>query len=373
MARIRLWTESVPPSVALPRRLTQTMRAHGGLIAGAAAVAALLVAAAALIASTGGGPTPFVHVLYLPVLLAAIVGKSWGGLAVGLVAGVLSSPLVTAASEPAGASAVRGLMFMLIGWAFGEAHEVLGRRLRDGKELVQKLATVQARTLSTFASTVDLRDKPTSGHSSRDAHNARAIGDAVGLAQETLRAVYWAGLLHDLGKIAIPERILQKPGSLTADEIETMRRHSDIGANLLLSVSGDLRDIADGVRSHHERWDGSGYPRRLERDAIPLVGRIVAVVDVFEALTCDRPYRQPQPVTEVLAFIRDKRGTWFDPDLVPILEDLYWSGEIFTAASVATQLPVEEPPVVVPSPGEAESALRVATRSDYHLGSSGRP
>jgi HD-GYP domain-containing protein (c-di-GMP phosphodiesterase class II) len=188
-----------------------------------------------------------------------------------------------------------------------------------------------------------------------------------------LRAVYWAGLLHDLGKIAIPERILQKPGSLTEDEITTMRRHSDIGANLLLSVSPDLRQIADGVRAHHERWDGSGYPNRLKAEEIPLEGRIVAVVDVFEALTCSRPYRRPQPVPEVLEYIRQRKGSWFDPDLVPILEDLYWAGEIYTAASVQTQLPVEEPPVVIETVPADASVLQIAGRPDYHLGSSGRP
>jgi HD-GYP domain-containing protein (c-di-GMP phosphodiesterase class II) len=248
--------------------------------------------------------------------------------------------------------------------------------LRHGQELVKKLSTVQARTLSTFASTVDLRDKPTSGHSSRVAHNARAVGMAVGLAQETLRAVYWAGLLHDLGKIAIPERILQKPGSLTPDEITTMRRHSDIGANLLLSVSADLRQIADGVRTHHERWDGSGYPRRMHDEEIPLVGRMVSVVDVFEALTCSRPYRRPQPVPEVLEFIRQRKGKWFDPELVPILEDLYWSGEIYTAASVHAQLPVEEPPIDITDDSAESSVLQtvdVATTTWARAGDRSRP
>ena len=340
---------------------------------GAIGVGALLLACGLLITSTGGGPTPFVHLLYVPVVVAAVVGKSWGGLLVGLLAGLISSPVVTGAGEPAGAWAVRTLIFALIGWAFGEAHDLLERRLSQGKQLLKKLSTVQARTLSTFASTVDLRDKPTSGHSSRVAHNARALAKAVGLAQETLRAVYWAGLLHDLGKIAIPARILQKPGSLTPDEITTMRRHSDIGANLLLSVSADLRQIADGVRSHHERWDGSGYPRQMHGEEIPLVGRIVSIVDVFEALTCSRPYRQPQPVPEVLEFVRDRKGTWFDPDLVPLLEDLYWNGDIYTAASVQTQLPVEEPPIVIETDDAPESVLQIAGRRTYHLGSSGRP
>lgn len=375
MSRLRLWTEPRTASLAAPRGLFDSLRDAQGrkLVLGGIAVTGSLVACTALIMSTGGGPTPFVHLLYLPVLLAAALFKSWGGLAVGLVAGLISGPLATGNLGPGASWTVRALIFSVIGWAFGEAHHLLERRLRHGQELVKKLSTVQARTLSTFASTVDLRDKPTSGHSSRVAHNARAVGMAVGLAQETLRAVYWAGLLHDLGKIAVPERILQKPGSLSSDEITTMRRHSDIGANLLLSVSPDLREIAGGVRAHHERWDGSGYPRQMQGEEIPLVGRIVSVIDVFEALTCTRPYRQPQPVPEVLEFIRERSGTWFDPDLVPIVEDLYWKGEIYTAASVQTQLPVEEPPIVMPAAETKESILLTAPRRDYHLGSSGRP
>ena len=226
MARLRLWSTAGSPGLALPRAVTSRLLGNSKQLVGGLATAALLIACAIVIDSSGGGSTPFVHLLYLPVMLAAVVFKSWGGLIVGLLAGVLSAPFLTGAAEPLGAWLVRTLILSLIGWAFGEAHGLLGRRLRHGQDLVKKLSTVQARTLSTFASTVDLRDKPTSGHSSRVAHNARAIGIAVGLAQETLRAVYWAGLLHDLGKIAIPERILQKPGSLTEDEITTMRRQA---------------------------------------------------------------------------------------------------------------------------------------------------
>lgn len=374
MARLRLWTEPRTTGFDLPRRLAEALRTPGlgRLAAGTAATGGLLILCGLVIETTGGAPSPLVHLFYVPVVLGAVVLKAWGGLLVGLLAGAISSPALTGGVETEGAWAIRALIFAGVGWAFGTANEMLRRRLAQTNRLIDKISTVHARTLSTFASTVDLRDKPTSGHSSRVAHNARAVGVALGLAQETLRAVYWAGLLHDLGKIAIPERILQKPGSLTPDEIVTMRRHSDIGANLLMSVSADLRVIADGVRSHHERWDGSGYPRELRGEAIPLVARIVSVADVFEALTCNRPYRQPQPVTEVLEFVRQRNGVWFDPELVPLLEDLYWKGEIYTAASVETQLPVEEPPIVIAGDAE-ESVIRAAGPRHYHFGSSGRP
>ncbi|MGH2710995.1 MAG: HD-GYP domain-containing protein [Actinomycetota bacterium] len=360
---------------AISRELLESVRGArlGRLVAGSAGVSVLMLAGVWAIGQSGGLPTPFVHLLYLPILLSAVLFKSWGSMVAGLVAGLASSPAVTASAEATGSWMVRALMFTLIGWAFGAAHALLERRLAQNRALAEKLSTLHSRTLSTFASTVDLRDKPTSGHSSRVAHNARAIGITMGLAQGTLRAVYWAGLLHDLGKIAIPERILQKPGSLTPDEVVSMRRHSDIGANLLLSVSADLRQIAEGVRSHHEKWDGSGYPRGLEGEAIPLTGRIVAVADVFEALTCNRPYRRPQPVPEVLDYLRTHSGKSFEPEIVALLEDLYWQGEIYTAASVQVQLPVEEPAIVIETSSDGGRVIDVVTRQDYHFGSKGRP
>ena len=354
------------------RGFLDTLRDAGGWwrLAAAGAVVLPMLGAIVLVAQAGGAPSPFVHLLYIPVGIAAVVFKLTGGALAGATGGILLA--VLASNEPAAEWATRAVLLAGIGALFGHAQALLQRRQRDGRELLQRLSTVHARTLSTFAATVDLRDKPTSGHSSRVAHNARAVAMGLGIEAEDLRAVYWGGLLHDLGKIAVPERILQKPGSLSEDEFTTMRRHSDIGANLLLSVSPDLRPIAEGVRTHHERWDGSGYPRQLRADETPLTGRIVAVVDVFEALTCSRPYRGPKPVAEVLQFIRERSGSWFDPELVPLLEDLYWKGDIFTAAAVRTQLPVEEPAVVLPSDPVSESLLRVVD-DHYHLGSNGRP
>ena len=339
------------------------------LIVGVLGIGALLAGSAALLRGEPASGA-LVHVLYLPVLLAAVLLKTPGGALAGIAAGLIAGPIV-GSGEPIAEWGVRTLIFAVVGGLFGATQSLLDRRLRHGHELIGKISKVHARTLSTFASTVDLRDKPTSGHSSRVAHNARAMAIGLGLGQETVRAVYWSGLLHDLGKIAVPERILQKPAALSDDEFTTIRRHSDIGANLLLSVSPDLRVIADGVRAHHERWDGTGYPRGIKGDDIPLVGRIVSIVDVFEALTCTRPYRQPRPVDEVLAYVREKAGSWFDPALVPLLEDLYWKGDIYTAAAVRTHFPVEELAVVIPNDPAEESLLRALSTREHH-GHTGR-
>jgi HD domain-containing protein len=331
-------------------------------------IVALLFGGVQLVGVVGGPSSVWALVLAVPVLIAGVVFKTAGGVLAGLAAGYLVSPWVQVSAEPLSEWAVRAGFFALIGAFVGQTQALLERRLRHGQHLVRKVATIHARTLSTFASTVELRDEPTGGHSSRVAHNSRALAVAMELERDELRAVYWAGLLHDLGKIGIPERILQKPSRLTEDETTTMRRHSDLGADLLLSVSPDLHPIAEGIRTHHERWDGTGYPRGLAGEYIPLVGRVVSVVDVFEALTCKRPYREAQPVQEVLAFLRDRSGWWFDPTLVRFLEDLYWKGQIYTADAMRAPLPVEEPAAVMPMTEGEGSLLRIVSGRDYHAG-----
>ena len=337
------------------------------------AVGAVLLGVGWMVHGAGGPPSPLVHLMYVGILGAGIVLKTPGGMAAGLVAGLLIGPWTPASQEPVLDWSVRTAFFVLIGGFVGQTQTLLERRLHVGEHLVKKIATVHARTLSTFASTVELRDKPTAGHSTRVAHNSRAVGIGLKLDKEELRAVYWAGLLHDLGKIAIPEGILQKPAPLSDEEFRTMRRHSDIGADLLLSVSPELRAIAEGIRAHHERWDGTGYPRGLAGEHIPLVGRIVSVVDVFEALTCKRPYREPRPVSEVLAFVRDRAGVWFDPSLVRLVEDMYWKGDIYTAHIVRDVLPIEEPTAMLTENPDDAALLRAVTGRDYHSGASGRP
>jgi hypothetical protein len=359
----------------VPKTLLDTWRSVRGPWRwwGGAAVVVFLVGVAWLVYDAGGPPNPLVHLMYLGILGGGILFGTVGGMVAGVAAGLLVGPWAPGFQGPTADWAVRTAFFVLIGGFVGQTQILLERRLRHGEHLVKKIATVHARTLSTFASTVELRDKPTGGHSSRVAHNSRAVGIALELDREDLRAVYWAGLLHDLGKIAIPEQILQKPAALSDEEFRTMRRHSDIGADLLLSVSPELRPIAEGIRAHHERWDGTGYPRGLAGEHIPLVGRIVSAVDVFEALTCRRPYREPRPVPEVLTFVRDRAGVWFDPTLVRLVEDLYWQGEIFTAEMVREVLPVEEPTAMLPEDPDDAALLRAVGTRDYHSGSSGRP
>ncbi|MGH2661751.1 MAG: HD-GYP domain-containing protein [Actinomycetota bacterium] len=360
----------------MPEKLIDAWRSPRGVWRlGAASVVILLLGAGAwLVAMTHDPSTPLMNVMVVPILVAALFFQTPGGMVAGAVAGLL---VIAMFLDPAGPPVfdwlLRGGFFILVGGLAGHVQRLLDLRLSQGRELVERLSAVHARALSTFATTVDLRDGPTGGHSARVAHNAYAVAVALELDGETAQAVYWSGLLHDLGKIAIPERIMQKPGRLTAAEMEVMRRHANIGADLLLSVSADLEQIADAVRSHHERWDGSGYPRGLAGEAIPFTGRILSVVDVFEALTCERPYRRACEPQEVLALLRREAGIRFDPRLVALFEDLYWQGALYTALG-ADPLIVEGG-ATHPHAGRRLGALPGPTlmAPRYQLGSSGRP
>lgn len=274
-------------------------------------------------------------------LLAVLAAGRWYGPGVGalegLYAAVLLGPhigevVVVASGARHGPWWGPGLFFVLLGVAAGAATENLRRRLADERSQRRELARVHARTLVTFASLVAHRDQPTAYHCERVAENARSLGRRYGLNGNELDALYWAGLLHDLGKITTPAAILLKEGNLTPTEYTVIQEHAAMGAEVLLDISPRFRPIADGVRSHHERWDGSGYPDGLAGAAIPLFGRLLAVVDVFEAMTAPRPYRGPMPRDVVMEHLLEHAGSDFDPDIVSLFHGLYLDGDVRTYA-----------------------------------------
>jgi putative two-component system response regulator len=143
------------------------------------------------------------------------------------------------------------------------------------------------------------------------------LGERLGLSRSELDRLVLGAYLHDVGKIGVPDAILLKPGRLDAAERAEMEAHAARGARILESSSSDLvRLAAEIAGSHHERWDGAGYPRRLKGEAIPLSGRIVAVADVFDALTSERPYKKAWPLAEARAHLAANAGTHFDPACV---------------------------------------------------------
>lgn len=169
--------------------------------------------------------------------------------------------------------------------------------------------------LDSMITAIDNKDYYTRAHSEEVTEYALWIAQELGLSEEAQRTIRLAGLLHDVGKIGIPDEILRKPGHLTDEEFDVMKQHPEVGAFMVGNIPG-LSDIVPGVRNHHERWDGAGYPDGLAGEAIPYLARILAVPDVFSALTTDRPYRKGMEWDKALQVIQEGRGSHFEPRIV---------------------------------------------------------
>jgi len=169
--------------------------------------------------------------------------------------------------------------------------------------------------IAALASALEAKDKYTGGHSQRVAEISATIANAMDLFQETNEKVKLAGMVHDVGKIGISESILNKQGRLTNEEFHHIQKHPEVGQHILTPIAGDDEEIIRMVRSHHERYDGSGYPDGLKRDEIPLGSRIIAVADAYEAMTSVRPYRKAISDEAALIEIQCGEGTQFDPNV----------------------------------------------------------
>jgi putative nucleotidyltransferase with HDIG domain len=169
--------------------------------------------------------------------------------------------------------------------------------------------------LHALTATIDAKDPYTCGHSQRVAHLSKRLAELCGLGQVKVQQIYVAGLLHDIGKIGVPEHVLCKTGRLTAEEYECIKRHPTIGAKILQDIR-QLDEIILGLLTHHERPDGKGYPQGLSGSQVPIEGRIIGLADGFDAMTSDRTYRKALRLEEGLDEIRRNAGTQFDADLV---------------------------------------------------------
>jgi putative nucleotidyltransferase with HDIG domain len=169
--------------------------------------------------------------------------------------------------------------------------------------------------LESMVAAVDNKDRYTFHHSAQVTEHALALASALGLSNDELRVIRAGSLLHDVGKIGIPDRILRKPGRLTEEEWAIVKGHPSMGEALLRTVP-DLGGVHEVVMGHHERFDGSGYPGGLKGTEIPLLARILAVADAYSAMISDRPYRKALSEREAIAELRKGAGTDFDPDIV---------------------------------------------------------
>jgi putative nucleotidyltransferase with HDIG domain len=210
-------------------------------------------------------------------------------------------------------------------------------------------------TVEAFATAVDAKDHVTAGHTRRVQAYCATLARAFGIDDEpTLRALEAAGLLHDVGKIGIPEHILNKPGKLTTEEYEVMKGHVAIGAEILSGIEFPF-PVVPIVKCHHENWDGTGYPAGLRGEEIPLAARILTVVDCFDAVTSERPYRRALSTVEAFAILRARRGTMYDPRVV----DAFIALQPQLAATISQSEPAAEH---ANSPGSPASVRSVSAQ-----------
>ena len=199
-----------------------------------------------------------------------------------------------------------------------ELQDEVSRRTLQLNQRSRQMERLTVQVMQTLASTIDAKDKYTNGHSVRVAEYSREIARRMNMSDQNQQDIYYIGLLHDIGKIGVPDEIINKTSRLTDEEFAVIKTHPCIGADILTKMS-ELPDIATGARWHHERYDGRGYPDGLAGDDIPLVARIIGVADSYDAMTSNRSYRQVLPQEVVRGEIEKGKGTQFDPIFAEIM------------------------------------------------------
>jgi putative two-component system response regulator len=195
----------------------------------------------------------------------------------------------------------------------------LKKALIEVEEAHDELEYAYLDTINRLVTAAEYKDEETGDHIVRMSSYSTLMAEKYGLSDETVKLIQYASPMHDIGKIGIPDQILLKPGRLTAEEFEIIKSHTTIGGKILADSKADVLKLAHEIAlTHHEKWDGSGYPRGLAGRDIPISGRIVGIADIFDALTSKRPYKEPYPVEVAVEIIRSEQGIKLDPDLVDV-------------------------------------------------------
>jgi diguanylate cyclase (GGDEF)-like protein/putative nucleotidyltransferase with HDIG domain len=241
------------------------------------------------------------------------------------------------------------------------SYRIYLERLENDKKHVEEIAGLHLRTIEALALAIEAKDTTTADHLQRVRVYATEIGREIGLSQKELDALQAAALLHDIGKLAVPEHIISKPGRLTPEEFEKMKIHPLVGAEILEEVKFPY-PVVPIVRAHHEKWDGSGYPFGLAGEEIPIGARILSVVDCLDALASDRQYRRALPLDQAMEIVISESAKSFDPVIVDIMRRRYIELERMAAASRADKekiklsMDVKIEHGLAPATGFAESA-----------------
>ena len=290
------------------------------------------------------------------------------------VAGAASAVLFYSALHGAGLPfiflglLITGLVHLL--YRFNEKRLSEVRRAEaEQRKHVEEMATLHMNTIESLAIAIDAKDQTTHGHVRRTQIYASEMGKLFNVGGKEVQALLAGALLHDIGKLAVPEYILNKPGKLTEAEFAKMKIHPTVGGDILRRVNFPY-PVEDIVRFHHEKWDGSGYPTGLKGEAIPLVARIISVVDFYDATRCDRPYRKGMKREDSLALLRSMSTTAFDPRVVEVfIEHVEEFDQLIAAEDIQEQV---ESPIAVhdyltktkPDAGLASNVLGTATDGD---------
>ncbi|HEX9917975.1 MAG TPA: diguanylate cyclase, partial [Pyrinomonadaceae bacterium] len=231
---------------------------------------------------------------------------------------------------------------------------------------IQEIADLHMNTIESLAIAIDAKDQTTHGHVRRTQIYALELGRILGVTDEELHALRAGALLHDVGKLAVPEYILNKPGKLTSAEFEKMKIHTVVGGDIIKRVNFPY-PVEDIVRFHHEKWDGSGYPKGLRAEQIPLVARIISVVDFYDATRCDRPYRVGMKREDSLSLLRKMANSSFDPRVVDtFVGNIEYFDNLIAEQDIQEQVASEEDALNLarPDAGLASDVLGSTTDGD---------
>ncbi|MEA2651811.1 MAG: hypothetical protein QOI85_1532 [Chloroflexota bacterium] len=330
-------------TVLAARRASQPLsRSHWLSLAAASVIPLTALFAFATVRLTGGSPNPLNHLGYLPILIAAYTYGWRGAVPLGVAVAVVLGPLAAWMKLPGGteqldAWAIRAVMFVAVAAITGVMFDRARQATLGWRTAAIEIAQRERDGMVALARGAEAKDTDTGDHIGRVQMLSEELARAAGLSAEDAANIGWSAMLHDVGKLHIPDSILLKPGPLSADEWEIMRRHPLYGEQILREGTGFemARRIA---RWHHENIDGSGYPDGIKGAQIPLEARIVRVTDAFDAITNVRPYKAARTVEWALEELTRCSGTDFDPELARLLVDLVRGDPVLLARLVTHRI-----------------------------------